>query len=53
MITFMIGILVWVYNVFCIHGPKAILLGWPINGERPPWAAGPPKPLVEGIFYFG
>jgi hypothetical protein len=38
---------------FVFMGPTAIFLGQPISGERPPWATEPPKPLAEGIFYFG
>nr|BAD33204.1 hypothetical protein [Oryza sativa Japonica Group]BAD34074.1 hypothetical protein [Oryza sativa Japonica Group] len=30
-----------------------ISLDRPINAERPPWAAGPPKPLVKGTSYSG
>lgn len=37
---------------FIFMCPKAILLDRSIIGERPPWAAGPPKSLAKGIFCF-
>jgi hypothetical protein len=37
--------------VFMYH--QAISLGQPINSERPPWAVGPPKPIVKGTSYSG
>lgn len=37
---------------FILMGPTAIFLGQPISGKGPLWAAGPPKPLAEGTFYF-